>query len=110
MATCVVYVGNTNIIEVRGLKSAIEDAFVDDADVTATVKDADGDEVAGQTWPATLASVDETDSPGWYRGILEDGAELVAGTTYYAHIDADAGPDRIAHWEFAFVAKTRRAS
>ena len=31
MATCTVYVGNTNLIELRGLKSAVKDAFIDDA-------------------------------------------------------------------------------
>lgn len=110
MAACVFYVANTNIIEVTGLKSAIEDEFIADADVTVTVKDAEGTNVSGQTWPLTLASIDGTDPEGNYRGILKDTLDLTAGTTYYAHVDADAGSDRIGHWEFAFVPKTRRGS
>jgi hypothetical protein len=106
MTVSVVYVDNTNLIEVRGLKSAIEDAFIVDATVTLTVKDAAGASPTGQTWPATLAYV--ADSDGWYRGIIEDDVALVDGTTYYAHIDANAGANRIGHWEFAFVPKTRR--
>ncbi|KQU77706.1 hypothetical protein ASD12_18065 [Mesorhizobium sp. Root102] len=106
--TCVVYVDNTNLIEVVGLKSAIEGSFVNDADVSVTVKDAEGTNVSGQTWPATLTYV--TASEGNYRGIIEDDVALTAGTTYYAHIDANAGANRIGHWEFAFVARTRRAT
>lgn len=106
--TCIVYVANTNLIEVVGLKSAIEDAYVNDADVSVTVKDASGTNVSGQTWPATLAYVGSSD--GLYRGILEDDLALVDGATYYAHIDADAGANRIGHWEFHFVPKTRRGS
>ena len=108
--TCIVYVANTNIIEVLGLKSLIEDEFIADADVTVTVKDAEGTNVTGQTWPLMLASIDGTDPEGNYRGILKDTLELTAGDTYYAHVDADAGADRVGHWEFAFVPKTRRGS
>jgi hypothetical protein len=105
--TCVVYVANTNLIEVVGLKSAVEGEFIPDAEVAVTVKDADGANVAGQTWPLTLTSTDGTEPEGNYRGILKDTLELTAGTTYVAHIDADAGADRIGHWEFNFVPKTR---
>ncbi|RWH86448.1 MAG: hypothetical protein EOR77_21610 [Mesorhizobium sp.] len=108
MTRCVVHVGNTNIIELSGLKSAIEDSYVNDADVIVTVKDAAGTNVSGQTWPAAMAYV--ADSDGLYRGILEDDLGLVDGTTYTAHIDADAGTNRIGHWEFAFVPKTRRGA
>lgn len=106
--TCVVYVGNTNLIELTGLKSAAEGSYVNNADVTVTVKDKDSNEVSGQTWPATMNYV--ATSNGNYRGILEDDLALVDGTMYFAHIDADAGENRIGHWEFAFVPKTRRGS
>jgi len=105
--SCVVYVGNTNVIELSGLKSLIEDEFIADADVSVTVKDTEGTAVEGQTWPLTLASIDGTEPEGNYRGILKNTLELTAGTTYVAHIDADAGADRIGHWEFNFVPKTR---
>lgn len=107
---CNVYVGNTNVIELSGLKSAIEDSFVNDAEVTVTVKDEAGTNVTGQTWPLTLTSIDGTDPEGNYRGILKATIELTDGETYYAHIDANAGTDRVGHWEFAFKPKTRRGS
>jgi len=103
--TCIVYVANTNLIEVVGLKSAIEGEFIADATVRVTVKDADGAEVSGQTWPTDMAYV--ATSNGNYRGILKDTLDLTAGTLYVAHVDADAGDDRIGHWEFNFTPKTR---
>lgn len=108
--TCTVYIDNTNIIEVRGLKSALEDEFIADATVRVTVKDSAGASVTGQTWPLTMTSTDGTDPEGNYRGILKDTLVLTDGETYYAHVDANAGTDRIGHWEFAFVPKTRRGS
>lgn len=110
MTCLVVYVANTNLIEIRGLKSAVEDAFINDADVSLTVKNAVGEEIEGESggWPVTMAYIDASD--GEYRGVLSDALELVDGVTYYAHIDANAGADRIGHWEYAFVAKTRRAA
>jgi len=105
---CIVYVANTNVIELTGLTDAIDDTFISDATVSVTIKDADGAAVSGQTWPAPMDAVDGTDGvPGLYRGIIEDDVEMVAGTLYVAHVEVDAGPDRIGHWEFNFVPKTR---
>lgn len=108
--TCVVYIGNTNILELSGLKSVLEDQFISDADVTLTIKDGDGAEIDGQVWPWTMTPVSVTDDTGDYRAIIQDTVEFEAGTIYYAHIDADAGADRIGHWEFAFTPKVRRGS
>lgn len=102
------YVANTNVLEVRELKSAIEDTFINDATVSVTVKDGEGNAVAGQSWPASMAYV--ASSNGWYRAIIEDAVDFEADETYYAFIDADAGTNRIGHWEHAFVPKTRRAT
>lgn len=105
------FVDNTNLIEVRGLKSAVEDAFINDAEVTLTVVDADGEEVTGQVWPATMNYVAASD--GWYRATIEHDAGLVAGEVYTAKIDAVADTtdaERVGHWEFVFTAKTRHGS
>lgn len=108
MAT-VVYVENTNLLQIRGVKDALTNQFISDADIEFTVKDAEGAEVAGQTWPTTMNPDDSTDDIGGnYHGILEHTLEIEAGLVYYAHIDADAGSDRIGHWEFAFTPKVRR--
>lgn len=99
------YVANTNVLELIGLKSAIEDAYVNDATVSVTVKDSSGSNVSGQSWPTTMTYV--TDSNGNYRAILKDVAVLQARKNYTAVVSVNAGSDRIGHWEFEFTAVTR---
>jgi hypothetical protein len=99
------FVGSTNVLELRGLKNAVDDEFIDDATVTVTVKDAAGTNVSGQGWPLTMDYV--ADSDGDYRAILENDIAFVARRTYFAHISANAGTNRIATWKFAFTPQTR---
>jgi hypothetical protein len=94
------FVANTNVLELRGLKSAIEDAFVNDATVSVTIKDASGANVAGVVWPLTLAYVATSD--GDYRAIIPHGAALTAGRQYTALISADGGTNRVGFWRFVF--------
>lgn len=103
--TTIVYVDNTNILEVQGLKDAILNTFINDADVTFTLVDSAGEEVAGQAWPTTMDYVDA--SSGDYRAVISDEVELVNRASYVAQIRADAGTDRIGYWEFPIVPKTR---
>lgn len=103
-----IFVGNTSLLEVRELKAAADDEFINDAAVSVTLKDAAGTDVTGETWPVEMEYVAASD--GWYRAALSHELDLEAGETYYAHIDADAGEDRVGHWEYAFVAKTRRST
>lgn len=108
-----VYVENTNVVELIGLKDAVADAFINNATVTVTLYDSTGVAVTvasggpAQSWPTTMDYVAASD--GIYRAYLSSGLELVAGNQYFAHIDADSGGAQ-GHWEFAFVAKTRRSS
>lgn len=108
MAT-LVYVANTNAIELHGLKNSIAGTFINDATVTVTLTIASGkepgDEVAGQTWPTVMSYIAGSD--GDYRAIIEADVELVAKTNYIAVIDADGGANLDAHWEFPFTPQTR---
>jgi hypothetical protein len=108
MTTSVVYVGNANVIELRGLKLVTDNTYVNDADVTVTVKDSAGADATGQAWPTTMDYV--AASNGVYRAIVENDVDLVADATYYAFIDADSGANQVGHWEFAFVPKIRRGT
>jgi hypothetical protein len=101
-----IWIDNTNLLELFRLKSAVENAFVNNATVTVTIVDGDGEEVEGQTWPATMTYV--TSSSGDYRAILSHQLQLEPDTTYFAIIDANGGTNRIGHWEISFLAKTRR--
>lgn len=100
-----VYVDNTNVLQLDGLQDAIDSSYINDADVTFSLVDKDAAELDGQTWPADMDYV--ATSNGNYRGFIENDVELVAGQTYRAIIEVDAGTNRIGHYEFPFVPKIR---
>lgn len=105
-----IFVANTNVLDVEILTSAIEDTFINDADMEVTIKDARGVAVdadpENSIWPLAMDYV--TASDGWYRAIIPHDLPFVADVQYFAHIEADAGTERVAHWEFPFIPKTRR--
>lgn len=100
-----VYIDNSNVILLSGLHSEIDDAFVSDATVTVTIKDADGANVAGTTWPKTMSYVSASD--GNYRAILPDTIVLMEFADYTAEITASAGADRVGRWSVAIDAIKR---
>lgn len=100
------FVANTNVLELRGLKSAIDDTYVNDATVTVTVKDDCGVSVSGQTWPATMVYV--ADSDGDYRVILMNTLQFKAGKKYFAEISVMGGASEVGFWRYDFRPKTRQ--
>lgn len=84
-----IYLNNDNLLSVENLKNAATDVYINDATVTATLKDKLGANVTGQSWPLTMTFV--ASSNGTYRGTLEDGLSLTEGESYTAEITADAG-------------------
>lgn len=103
----VAFVLNTNILELQGLKDALSDSYINNATVSiTTIEDEDGVAVLPLSGsPITMSYVAGTN--GNYRGVLDATLPFAAGVCYTAHIDADAGVDRIGHWEFPFVPLTR---
>ena len=99
----VAFVLNTNILELQGLQDALTDAYINNATVSVTtIEDEDGVAVFPLSGsPITMDYV--TGSNGNYRAVLASTLPFTAGVCYTAHIDADAGTDRIGHWEFPFV-------
>lgn len=92
-----VYVGNDHLLIVDGLAIEAADgttATTASATVTAQLKDSDGDAIGS---PVSLSYV--AASAGRYVGNLEEDVAWVVGEQFVAHIDADAGSDRKAHWE-----------
>lgn len=106
--TQVIFDQNDNLLEVIDLKNVVTDTFVNTATVTATLVDSEGVDVVGESWPITLAYVAASD--GLYQAILKDTLTLAPGDLYTAKIDADDGPNKVAHWEFPVRAKTRLGS
>ncbi len=59
-------ISNDNYLTLSGLQDALDTAnYINDAVVTVTIVDADGGELAGETWPLTMSYVSA--SNGVYR-------------------------------------------
>ena len=99
------FVANTNNLDLIGLKNAATGQFINDANVTVTVKDAAGVEVSGETWPIPMDYV--VASNGNYRGVMSHTIALLPGKTYTAEISVDAD-ESIAFWAYDFRAINRK--
>jgi hypothetical protein len=94
------FCASTNVLQVSGLTAEIQNEFVNDAIVTVTIKDANGVELGGQTWPLAMAHV--PGSNGDYRAFLAATLPFISKQNYTAFIDANDGANRVGHWEFHF--------
>lgn len=101
----ILLVGNDQVIELLGARDAVTGDYLNSKTVTCTVKDSDGVNVSGETWPITLSYI--AASNGDYRGTLEDGLALEDGNTYIVEVHIDAGSDLIGFWRFEVVAQYR---
>lgn len=84
-----IYILNDTVVELRALKNAVTDEYVNDATVTVTIKDILGSAVTGLTFPITLTYV--TGSNGIYRATLDKALSLSDGLSYFAEITAASG-------------------
>lgn len=103
-ATRVLYVGNTNYVELDALTNEVTGVVITDASVTLRLKDAAGADVAGETWPLVLTHV----ADGLYRCYLVSTLPLVADAKYTGEVVAIAGGSLVGKWSLDFVAKVRR--
>lgn len=95
------YVGNTNLLELIGLTDQITDQFINDATVTGTIVDSEGNEVDGVVWPLSMPYVSGSD--GDYRASVSDDAEFIAGNCYIAQVTATKTGDVIGYWAYHFT-------
>jgi hypothetical protein len=102
------FVANTNVLDLIGLKNELSGASIDNATVTVTIKDDQGVNVAGATWPLTMSYV--AASAGDYRAFLSEDLGFIAKGKYIAAIDADGGTNLVGHWELNFKPLARTVS
>ena len=99
-----IFVSNSHTVDLKGLKDFPTDAYINDATVTVTLVDAAGTEVAGQTWPATMAYVSA--SAGEYQGGLEGDLTITNGDQLVAKVTSVKGTSQ-GHWEIPVEVKVR---
>jgi len=99
------YVANTNNLLLSDVKETINDTPLVGQTVTVTIKKG-ADEVSGEAWPLVMTSL----GAGNYVVALSASLSLEDGEEYTAIIDinaSDTNYERIAHWEFPFIAGIR---
>ena len=102
-----IYLNNDNLLSVSGLKNASSGSYMNNATITATIKDSGGVNVSGQTFPVTLTYL--ADSDGNYHATLENTLSMADGTIYKATISATSSSGLYAEWEMEIKA-TKRTS
>lgn len=98
-----IYILNDTVIELSALADGISGAYVNDATVSVTIKDAAGSTVTGGG-PTTLSYV--TDSDGVYRGVVDKALAISERVTYFAEITA-ASSGRDGFWRIPLTAAYR---
>lgn len=82
-----IYLDNTSTVQLQGLQSVVDDSYINDATVTATLYESDEvTEVTGETWPITLDYI--ASSNGNYAGSFSADVNVTEFGTYKAVITA----------------------
>ena len=95
----ILYVNSDNVVEVQSLTDAVSDTVITSATVKVTLKDSDGVNVVGETWPLTMTHV----AAGTYRGTLIDSLSLTADTTVTGLFVADDGAGKHREWCESYI-------
>ena len=101
----VLLIANSNTLELNGLRNAVAGGFLNTATVAATLQNSNGEDVPGQTWPATLNYV--ADSNGCYRLLLPASLSLENNQRYKLTLAAQ-GDGLTAKWT-NFIKATQRS-
>lgn len=84
------FIDNNNLIKLSGLRDAANAIYLNGASVSVTIVDAATDEeIAGQTWPASMSYVNSSD--GAYQVTLDYDLTVTPGQQMVAKVVADAG-------------------
>lgn len=101
----ILFFGNDNLIELRGLKNEVAGTYLNAATVTVTLKDSDGDNVAGASWPMTMSYV--ASSNGIYRATLPSTLSVVEDGRYTAVVAVNGGAGLVARWDLPCLCRDR---
>lgn len=102
----VLLIGNDQTLLVQSVTDEITGSYINDATVTASLRQMNTTAVPGQSWPLTLDYV--AASNGNYRGNLENDLEIREGLKYIVEITIVSGSFQ-AFFRFERRADYRRA-
>ncbi|GMQ79404.1 MAG: hypothetical protein BMS9Abin02_1992 [Anaerolineae bacterium] len=87
---------NDMVIELASVTDKITGQLIDDATITATLKDSVGADVGGIAWPQTI---DFTGTSGLYQKTIDKSVVIVDGDGYTLIVDLSTPGGTDAHWE-----------
>lgn len=97
-------IANSNLLEVNGLRNVATNGFMNTATVLATLQDAKGVDVVGETWPFSLDYVPSSD--GCYQAVLDVGLTIEKNKAYTLTVVVQ-GEGLDAKWTQQIKAKVR---
>lgn len=100
-------VGNDVLLKITELTNQDDGSFVNDATITVTIKDKDGVDVTGVSWPQPMAYVGG--SNGEYKVTIDRVAGFVDGVGYVAYVDITTPGGNDAHFECDLGGETRKS-
>jgi len=99
------YLDNDHALDLQNLRNGATGEYINDATVQATLLDAAGDQVAGQSWPTVLTY--RTGTPGCYRSQINDDVSVALGDAITAQITAQVD-GLTATWALPLTVTARR--
>lgn len=100
------YIDNSNVIKLEGLKNSSTGNADTGATVTATITDSVGNAISGETWPVTLPH----DADGDYLYTLPPSVVLTKNRSYKAVVGAIGSGGEIGKWNCNVIARERECS
>ncbi len=101
----IIFLKNTGLVQINGLKDALTKTPVNDAVATVTLKELDGSEVSGETWPVSLSYLAGSD--GNYAATFSDSVAILDEGDYIMEVSAIAPDGSKASWEEPVTAMIR---
>jgi hypothetical protein len=90
----IAYVGNTNVLELRGLRNTLSGAYDNGATVTYTLLDSTGASVSS----GAMTSIAESPNHGKYRAVIANTVVVKNNRRYTAVVNAVGSGGEVAQW------------
>ena len=97
---------NSQLIELIGLVNSKTGLPVTTAIVSVTLKDKNGVNVPGETWPLNMPHV----ADGTYDAVFSSTLGVILKEVYTAEVSADGGGGLIGFWKLPLVVRERKFS
>jgi hypothetical protein len=100
------YLDNSNVVELRSLTNSVTGIADESATVTVTIRDKEGNSVAGENWPVSMSHV----ADGLYRATLSHLIEISFNHQYTADVSAAGSGGEVGNWSCPVIGTVRKCT